>query len=189
MRICVMASRVMLSALLIVAAAYSQDAKTPFIPVPVDQRKALAKRLIHYTDAFRAKDWYSLYNLVSEVNKIHSGGSRIGRKIFARVMEDGDDWDRLLKFAPIRTEMVSAGEFNNYGCGEFPSGEKEPERVAVAVRAVREHERWFFTAWDYFDPREACSNVSDPAWRPSHVLSLRLSYLPELACIVNVCTD
>jgi hypothetical protein len=189
MRIWVTASRVALSVLLIATAAYSQDTKTPFSSVPVDQRKALAKRLIDYTNAFRAKDWKSLYNLVSEVNRPVSNGSRPGKKMFARAMEDGDDWDRLLKFTPIRTEMASAGQFDVYGCGEFPSGEKDPERVAVAVRAVREHGRWFFTAWDYFDPREPCSNVSDPAWRPSHYSSLRLSFLPELACLVNVCTD
>jgi hypothetical protein len=189
MRIRPTASRVALSVILIAAAAYPQDAKVPFIPVPADQRKALAERLIHFTDAFRSKDWNSLYDLVSDVNKTHFGGSRLDRKIFARAMEDGDDWDRLLKFTPIRTEMASAGQFDVYGCGEFPSGEKEPERVAVAVRAVREHDRWFFTAWDYFDPREPCSNVSDPAWRPSHYSSLRLSFLPELVCLVNVCTD
>jgi len=189
MGIRVTASRVALSVLLIAVAAYSQDTKTPFSPVPVVQRRTLAKRLIHYTDAFRSKDWYSLYDLVSGVNRTHFGGSHLDRKIFARAMEDGDDWDRLLKFTPIRTEVASSGPFDVYGCGEFPSGEKDPERVAVAVRAVRENGRWFFTAWDYFDPREPCSSVSEPAWRPLHYSSLRLSFLPELACLVNVCTD
>ena len=82
--------------------------------------------------------------------------------------------------------MTSAGQFDVYGCGEFPSGEKKPERVAVAVRAVREHDTWFFTTWDYFDPRQPCSNLSDPAWKPSH--DLRLEYLPEVVCVIGVCT-
>jgi hypothetical protein len=185
MRIWLTTSWVVLSALLITAAASSQDTKTPFIPVPVDQRNALANRLIHYTDAFRARDWDSLYDLVSDVNKTLNDGTRMGRQTFAQDMESGFDSYRLLTFTPIRTEMTPERQFDVYGCGEFPIGDKKTERVAVAVRAVREHDGWFFTTWDYFDPREPCSNVSDPAWKPSH--NLRLSYLPELVCDINVC--
>ena len=174
-----------LSVVLITASVHSQNSKTPFAPVPVDQRKALASRLKDYTNAFRRKDWNSLYDLASDVNKKRSDGTRISRMTFGRVMKDDSEWYRLLEFTPIRAEMTQSGQFDLYGCGEFPSGEKDPEHVAVAVRAVREHYRWVFTTWDYFDPREPCSNLSDPAWKPSRHLSL--DYLPELACVINVC--
>jgi hypothetical protein len=110
----------------------------------------------------------------------------MNRKKFGALMKGGDDWYRLLKFTPIRTEMTSAGQFDVYGCGEFPSGDKNRERVAVVVRAVREHDGWFFTAWDYFDPRQPCFNLSDPAWKPLHHLSLE--YLPEVVCLNRICT-
>jgi hypothetical protein len=186
MRIWQGASWGMVSALLIAAATHSQDAQTPFGPVPVEQRKELANRLIAYTKAFRGKHWDSLYDLAADVNKRLSDGSPMSRKTFGVLMKDGDDWYRLLKFTPIRTEMTPAGQVDVYGCGEFPSGEKEPERVAVAVRAVREHDAWFFTTWDYFDPRQPCSNLSDPAWKPSHHLGLE--YLPQVACVISTCT-
>src|ERR1035438_3802260 len=179
------AIRLVLSALLIAAPAYSQDAKTPFTPVPVDQRKELASRLIDYTAAFRWKDWGSLYDLVADVDKRRSDGSRMSRKTFSRLMKGDSDWYRLVKFTPIRTEMTPAGQFDVYGCGEFPSGEKA-ERVAVGIRAVREHDEWFFTSWDYFDRRQPCSNLAHPAWKPSHHLSLE--YLPEVACVIAICT-
>lgn len=186
MTIWLRASWVGLSALLIASATFSQDAKTPFGPVPVEQRDELAKRLISYTYAFRGKDWDSLYHLAADVNKRRSDGSRMSKKMFGALMKGGDDWYRLLKFTPIRSEMTPAGQFDVYGCGEFPSGDKKPERVAVAVRAVREHNAWSFTTWDYFDPRQPCSNLTDPTWKPSH--HLRLEYLPEVACVIRICT-
>jgi hypothetical protein len=187
MRVWLTASWVVLSAILIAAAAYSQDANSPFGPVPPAQRKELANRLIEYTDAFRGRNWNSLYDLAADVNKKRSDGKRISRKTFGRLMKDEeDDWYQLLKFTPIRTEITPAGQFDVYGCGEFVSGEEKPERVAVAVRAVREHGAWFFTNWDYFDPCQPCSNLSDPAWKPSHYL--RLEYLPEVVCVIGVCT-
>jgi hypothetical protein len=53
-----------------IATGSSQDLKTPFAPVPVGQRLALTNRLTAYTTAFRKKDWASLYDLVSDENKI-----------------------------------------------------------------------------------------------------------------------
>lgn len=178
-------SGLVLSVLLLVASAYSQDANTPFDPVPVGQRNDLAIRLTDYTDAFRRKDWGSLYDLAAAVNKRLRDGSRMSKETFARQMNAGFDSYRLLKFMPIRTKLNAAGQFDVYGCGEFPSGDKKTERIAVAVRAVRENDVWCFTAWDYFDPRQPCSNLSDPAWKPSPYL--RLDYLPELVCDLNTC--
>ena len=186
MRIWLRACWLALSAGLIAAATYSQDAKTPFGPVPVEQRNELAHRLMDYTEAFRGKNWDSLYDLAADVNKKRNNGKRMGRKTFRALMRGGDDWYRLLKFTPIRTEMTPVGQFDVYGCGEFPSGNKKPERVAVAVRAVRERNAWFFTTWDYFDPRQTCASLSDPAWEPSH--HLRLEYLPEVVCVIRTCT-
>ena len=160
--------------------------RLPFDPVPVEQRQELANRLIAYTKAFRGKHWDSLYDLAADVNKRRSDGSLMSRKTFGLLMTRGDDWYRLLKFMAMRTEMTSAGQFDVYGCGEFPSGEKVPERVAVAVRAVREHDAWSFTTWDYFDPRQPCSNLSDPGWKPSH--HVRLESLPEVVCVIGTCT-
>jgi hypothetical protein len=179
------ASSLALSAVLIAASAHSQRAKTPFTPVPVDQRTELANRLADYTRAFRRGNWYALYNLVSDVNKIRPDGKRMSKRTFAHVMA-GDDFYRLPRFTPIRTEAASGDAFDVYGCGEFPDGEKQPERIVVAVRAVREHDGWFFTAWDYPDPRESCSALSDPAWKPSQYL--RLDYLPQVTCLVKFCT-
>ena len=136
MRIWLGASWVVLSALLISTTTYSQDTKTPFGPVPAAQRNELANRLTDYTDAFRARNWDSLYDLAADVNEKRSDGRRMSRKTFGQLLKDGFDSYRLLKFTPIRTEMTSGGQFDVYGCGEFPSGEKKPERVAVAVRAV-----------------------------------------------------
>lgn len=167
--------------------AHSQSVTSPLDPVPVRQRAELAARLRKYTEAFRRRDWNSLYDLASAVNKRLSDGRRLGRKTFAYAMNWGYDSHRLTRFTPIRTEMISDKEFNIYGCGVFPSGDKEPERVAVGVRAVREHGEWFFTAWDYFDPRLPCSNLSDPNWKP--LPYLRLDFLPELTCYLAICSD
>lgn len=186
MKILLAASCLLLSSLLIPATSDSQDTQTPFGLLPPAQRKALAIRLSDYTHAFRARDWDLLYDLAADVNKKYSDGSPMSRKPFARLMMDGDNFYWLLKFTPIRTEMTPAGQFDVYGCGEFPSGEKTPERVAVGVRAVREHGNWCFTTWDYFDPRQPCSNLYDPAWKPSH--RLRLDYLPEIVCDIGTCT-
>ncbi len=187
MRIWRKAGWIALSALLIAAASPAQDAKTPFGPVPVEQRKDLAKRLNDYTGAFRSKDWDSLYELAADVNKKRNDGSPMSKKEFRWAMKEGFDAWRLLRFTPIRTEMTAPGQFDVYGCGEFPSGERKPDRVAVAVRAVREHDAWFFTSWAYLYPRQPCSNLSDPAWTPSRHLSLE--YLPELTCDIFACTD
>jgi hypothetical protein len=184
-RIWLRASWLILSVSLTAAAAHSQDEKSPFSPVPVAQRDDLANRLVLYTDAFRAKDWYSLFDLVSDVNKTLRDGTRMDRNTFAREMENGFDSYRLLKFTPIRTENTPRDQFDVYGCGEFPSG-ATTQRVVVAVRAVREHNEWFFTTWDYPDPRKPCSDLSDPGWKPSR--NLRLNYLPQLVCVLNPCT-
>jgi hypothetical protein len=110
-RIWLRASWLILSVSLTAAAAHSQDEKSPFSPVPVAQRDDLANRLVLYTDAFRAKDWYSLFDLVSDVNKTLRDGTRMDRNTFAREMENGFDSYRLLKllrFGPRIHQEISS---------------------------------------------------------------------------------
>lgn len=176
-----------LLALLIATPLYSQVTKTPLAPVPAGQRPALAKRLTLYTDASRTKDWAALYDLVSDANKTLNDGKRMGRRRFVRDMGNGYDSRRLLEFTPVRTEIVTeSSEFDIFGCGAMPGDHGKRDRTAVAVRVVREHGDWFFTAWDYIDPRQQCSELSSPAWkRPA---GLQLDYMPELTCDLEICT-
>jgi hypothetical protein len=165
------------------------SAGIPFGPVPVDQQKALAKRLKDFTNAFREKDWTALYDLASDVNKKRWDGQLLNEKQFVQDMQSqvkhGDDWYRLLKFTPLRTEKVSEGQYNVYGCGEYRHfGEKE--RTAVVVRAVREQNRWSFTAWNP-NMNEPCSSLDDSAWEAWP--DPQLDFLcPAIMCDVRMCT-
>ena len=163
-----------------------QNAKTPFDPVPVDQRAALAKRLTAYVSAFRDKDWEGLYNLVSDSNKIgYNNQLKVNMYVFvAQMQENTYDRERLIKFEPVRTELVGSETFDVYGCGELHYGNQQVERIA-AVRAVREHEDWFFINYDYPDPPEACSHLSNPEWKARN---LRLDGpMRQLICELNRC--
>jgi hypothetical protein len=176
-----------LSALLIATPLYSQVRKTPLAPVPAVQRPALAKRLTLYTDAFRTKDWAVLYDLVSEANKARLDGKvKVTKRVFVRDMRDTYDLQRLTKFTPVRTEAGDQDAFDIYGCGEVPYGNQKSERVA-AVRAVREHGDWFFANWDYADPPEPCSHLSNPAWKPKIPLKLD-SPMSQVSCELFTCT-
>ena len=175
-----------LLALLIATPLYSQVTKIPLAPVPAGQRPALAKRLTLYTNAFRTKDWAALYDLVSDGNKTDFNGKvKVTKRIFVRDMHGSYDLQRLIKFAPVRTEADPLG-FDVYGCGEIPYGNEKLERVA-AVRAVREHGNWFFANWDYVDPPEPCSHLSDPAWKPKIPLKLDTPML-QVSCELFTCT-
>ena len=173
--------------LLAIATGSSRDSKIPFAPVPVGQRLALTNRLTAYTTAFRKKDWASLYNLVSDENKISFNKLKVTRRAFIRDMQGTYDMQRLIKFQPIRTDVVGAGAFNIFGCGELPYGEEKIGRIA-AVRAVREHGDWVFTNWDYPDPPEPCSHLSDPAWKPAHYMQRLDESMLQLSCDLNSCT-
>ena len=58
----------------------------------------------------------------------------------------------------------------------------------MAVRAVRKHDKWFFTNWDYPLPEESCSHLSNPEWKPRIVLELR-DPMHQVFCELNECTD
>jgi len=103
-------------------AVASDSGKTPFAPVPMSQRHTLAKRLLSYTQAFGEKDWKSLYDLVSDGNKIDFYGTlKVDRATFVRDMERTADSGRLINFVPVRTdETGEVGTFDIYGCGKIP---------------------------------------------------------------------
>jgi hypothetical protein len=172
---------------LISFAIHAQSLKSPFDPVPADQRPALAQRLRAYTEAFRTKDWAGLYDLVSRDSKISMDGKlKVSKKAFVRDMQGTYDLQRLIKFVPVRTEMGGPGDFSIYGCGKLPYGNEQIERIA-AVHAVREEGDWYFANWDYPDPPEPCARLSDPAWKPSR--SLRLDGpMSQVSCEVLTCT-
>lgn len=195
------ASSVVLLAILLETTVVAQNQKTPFVPVPPNQRTALTRRLISYTTAFRQKDWTSLYDLVSDENKISHGKPvfssrtnqmsfvtvKVSRRAFIRDMQGTYDLQRLIRFAPVRTDVAGAGAFNIYGCGELPYGNERIERVA-AVRAVLEHGEWYFTNWDYPDPPEPCSRLSDPAWKPARYMQRLDEPMSQVTCELQTCT-
>ncbi len=179
-------STVLLSILLVVTPLHSQGAINPFASVPASHRSLLKKRLTAYTEAFRSKDWAALYGLVSDQNKIsvEDGKDKVNKDMFVRDMQGTGDLQRLSKLTPIRTEISILG-YDIYGCAEIPYGNQKLTRIA-AVRAVWEHDNWYFTTWAYADPPEPCSNLSNPAWKPQ--LPLRLDGpMSQLTCDLYTC--
>ncbi|HXM09513.1 MAG TPA: hypothetical protein VN946_06160 [Terriglobales bacterium] len=161
----------------------SQGVKTPFGPVPANERPLLAKRLNAYTNSFRNKQWGKLYDFVSDANKNSpfNGKEQVNKHRFISAMQNTYEMRHLQKFTPVRTESGILG-YDVYGCGEVPGRDE----TIVAIRAIWEHGNWFFTDWQYTDPWEACSHLSDSAWKPQ--MPLRLDGpMMELLCILNVC--
>jgi hypothetical protein len=173
------------SLIIVVLSAVAAGA-TPFAPVPASRRPLLKKRLIAYTEAFRKKDWAALYDLVSDQDKIsvEGGKDKVSGEAFVRDMQGTYDSQRLIKLTPMRTEMTVFG-YDVYGCAEIPDGNQKLKRIA-AVRAVWEHDNWYFTNWAYADPPESCSHLSKAAWRPQ--LPLRLDEpMSQLTCDLYTC--
>jgi len=165
-----------------------QKTSTALTPVPASQRSALTVRLVSYTEAFRKKDWAALYDLVSDQSKTGLGDKpKVTKQTFIQDMQGTYDLQRLIKFMPVRTEP---GEFPGaddiYGCANIPYGNETLERIA-AVRAVWEHDNWFFENWDYAEPPEECAHLSDPAWKPSLPLKLDGPML-QVSCEIYTCT-
>jgi hypothetical protein len=154
---------------------HSQAVKTPFGPVPANERRSLARRLNVYTKSFRNKRWGMLYGLVSDANK------GVNKRTFISAMQNTYDMRRLLKVTPVQTELAVFG-CDVYGCGEVPGRDE----TIVAVRAVWEHGNWFFTDWNYTDPWEPCTRLSDPTWKPQPPLRLD-GPMMELVCRLSAC--
>jgi hypothetical protein len=169
---------------LAVTIVHSQGVKTPLDSVPANERHLLAKRLNAYTNSFRNQQWGTLYGLVSDANKNspYNGKVQVEKHRFISAMQNTYEMRHLQKFTPVRTESGLFG-YDIYGCGEVPGRDE----TIVGVRAVWEHGSWFFTDWQYTDPWEPCSRLSDPAWKPQ--MPLRLDGpMMELVCILNTCT-
>ncbi len=205
---------VLLSILLSVTGVDSQAAKTPLAPVPKNQRALLKKRLIAYTEAFRKKDWSALYDLVSDTDKLsmEDGKVKVDKDTFVRVMQETADGERLIKFTPVRTEIpdwikslplipapteIPDGRKSKpartemprlldvYGCAEIPDGNRALKRIG-AVRAVWEHDNWYFATWEPAYPSEPCSHLSTPVWKPQSPLRLD-DPMPQMFCEVYTC--
>jgi hypothetical protein len=172
--------------LVVPLAIHAQAAKSALSPVPASQRPALIQRLKAYTEAFRTKDWASLYDLVSDENKIGVDNKlKVYKRTFVRDMQGTYDLQRLIKFAPVHAENDGTGNFDIYGCGQLPFGNQKIERIAV-VRAAREHGDWFFTNWDYPDPPIPCSQLSDSNWKARN---LRVDEpMSQVSCELRTCT-
>ena len=174
--------------LLIVTAVHVQSAANPLALIPANQRPVLKERLFAYTESFRLKDWAGLYDLVSHVNKVavESGKLKVSRRIFVRDMQGTFDPQRLIKFTPVRTEHGDMpGTYDIYGCGKVPFGNQRSDRIA-AVRAVWEHENWFFENWNYAEPPEDCSHL-DGGWKPRIPIKLDGPML-QVSCELYTCT-
>jgi hypothetical protein len=152
---------------------HSQGVITPFDPVPARERALLAKRLNTYTKSYRNEHWGTLYGLVSDANK------KMRKRTCIYAMQNSYEMRHLLKFTPVRTESRAFG-YDVYGCGEIPGRDE----TIAAVRAVWEHGNWFFTEWNYTDPWEPCSRLSDPAWKPQPRLRLD-GPMQELVCYLG----
>ena len=172
--------------LLITSTIHGQNAKSALSPVPAGQRSALTQRLIAYTTSFRTKNWDTLYDLVSDENKNSLDGKlKATKRIFVRDMQGTYDFQRLRKLTPVRTEAIVVGEYDIYGCGEIPYANEKLERIA-AVRAVLERGGWHFVTWDYAEPPEECSQLSDPAWKPQVPMKLEGPML-QVSCELFTC--
>lgn len=170
------------------SSTHAQSAANALAPVPANQRVLLKQRLLAYTEAFRTKDWATLYDLVSHVNKVAAldGKVKVTKRIFVRDMQGTYDPQRLIKFTPVRTEHGDMpGTYDIYGCGKVPFGKERSDRI-VGVRAVWEKENWFFENWDYADPPEECSHL-DAAWKPGNTVKLDGPML-QVSCELFTCT-
>jgi hypothetical protein len=168
-------------------AVSGQKPKGPSVSIPISQRAELKKRLVAYTTAYRNKDWSSLYDLVSEEDKNSLiGGPKLSRDEFIRDMQGTDDSGLLIKFTPVRTEVADTLlGYNVYGCGVVPFGNQKLKRI-VALRAVHEDDGWHFTNWDYPGP-EPCSELSNPAWKPTWPLGRLDEPMRQVLCELVTC--
>jgi len=103
---------------------------SPFSVVPKEQRDALYKRLDGYLESYQHRKWQKLYGFISAVGR---GSADMQTFVVAMSSNHGEDFTQypdLQTFTPSRTRK---------------NGEGEPFRGIAEVRAVFEHEDWFFT--------------------------------------------
>jgi hypothetical protein len=165
--------------------AGAQTTLEPFAAAPAAQRSALGERLDAFVEAYGRFEWGTLYDLISD-----AGRRGISEKLFDHAMFEGDNantWSyHLYAFRPVRTSKVREDVYNVFGCVSVTHNKTSEEHIG-AVRAVFEHNNWFFTNWIFADPMQPCSQLSAPDWKPVNPVQLEEPMSP-LTCYVNLCT-
>ena len=164
-----LSKKVLIAALAVIFVPFIMNAQNetqPFSKLPRQQRESLTLRLTQYVNAYRDRNWKTLYDLVSDIGK----GS-VNRDAFVAAMkaEHGTEYagmPDLLEFTPDRTVENQDG-IDIYGCGKAQR-EGEIYRGIAVAHTVHEHNSWFFTGWTFTQfPNESCKLLSDPAWKPA----------------------
>lgn len=171
------------------AVAQGQTAKDAFLGVPAGQRETLSQRMALYTRAFRQRDWWTFFGLVS-----HDGKRDISQKRFARFMDESHNPKmaleeyppRLQHFRPNRTiANPYSGGFDIYGCVDAVKYGDHEGGVGV-LHAVYENKKWVFTGWKYIDPGADCSVLTDADWKTPAAMTWG-EPMSEILCVVEKC--
>jgi hypothetical protein len=150
---------------LLVAAAGVVGAQVldPFAVAPAKKREALSRRLDGYVQAYRVRDWRSLYSFVSIVGL---GGAGVDQ--FEAAMEEGhgEDFANYPDLKSIRAQRAfeNGDGYDVYGWARAVREGETHEGVAV-VHTVLEHDDWFFSGWTFVDL--SSEKLSDPSWQPT----------------------
>ena len=150
--------------------AYVGKGKEPLSKIPAEQREPLQKRLDAYVQAYRARKWERLYELVSGTGR---GGATRSKFVARMKAEHGTGFANmpdLLEFHPDRVYAGDGGGYDIYGCGKARREGLMFNGIAV-THAVFEHDDWFFTGWSFTEfPNERCEALSDPGWKPENTM-------------------
>jgi len=164
-----MKNKLPITAMTLVLAFFSvhaQNEKEVFPKLPSDQQQSLTRRLSEYVNAYRTRNWKSLYKLVSDTGK-----NGVNQQAFIAAMKakhGGKEYSGmpdLLAFTPNRSDENEDG-LDIYGCSKAKREGESYTGIAV-IHAVHEHDTWTFSGWSFTEfPNEPCSRLSDPAWKP-----------------------
>lgn len=139
----------------------------PFSNIPADRRKSLSKRINGYVEAYKARNWERLYDIVSDVGK--AGASQ---KVFVAAMQSSHgksfaQMPDLQEFKPDRAKNNEDG-YDIYGCGKAEREGRTYRGIGI-LHGVFEHNDWYFTGWSFTEfPNEPCKALSDPKWEPEN---------------------
>lgn len=146
--------------------AYARKDEQAFSKLPPEEQQALTRRLSQYVNAYRARNWDALYDLVSDTGK-----NGVNKQTFIAAMKakhggrDYSDMPDLLAFTPNRSDENEDG-LDIYGCGKAKREGENYTGIAV-IHAVHEHSAWSFSGWSFTEfPNEPCKRLSDPEWKP-----------------------
>jgi hypothetical protein len=146
--------------------AYARNDEKLFSKLPSEERQVLTRRLGEYINAYRARNWNALYELVS-----NTGKNGVNEQTFIAAMKakhggkEYSDMPDLLAFTPNRSDENEDG-FDIYGCAKAKREGENYTGIAV-IHAVQEHSTWFFGGWSFTEfPNEPCNRLSDVNWKP-----------------------